>query len=403
MSYGKSDVTDDQTGIASPRRGRRWLRRGFGCLGIALVLLIIAFFALGGPGIVSSMRGPAVPFDPAHVPPAPDYAKKGAWLALAGRPGQERSTTPGVVPIDEAQAPADVFFIAPTTYKGSPVWNGAYDAPYELTPLNPPVLLEQASVFNGCCRIYAPHYRQATLAGLGKSPPAVELAYADVAAAFRYYIAYLNHGRPFILASHSQGTGHAIKLLQAEILGTPIKDRMIAAYLIGGYIPDSFADLGLPTCDAPLQTGCVLSYNTNQTGRTAARILIDNKTYWWRGRMKSSGQAKAICVNPLNWRREGAAPASANEGAMPFPQPPFRDGPTMLAALVPHLTGAVCHDGLLDVDIPWSAPSGFIDKLSILYGSYHLSDYGVFYGNLRSNARDRVAAWVAAHPRTIAR
>ena len=387
-------MTDDQT--TTPPRKRRWLRRGLGCFGVLILLLVIAFFALGGPAIIDSMRSPATPFAATKAPPAPDYAKADSWLALSGRPGQERSTTPGVTPTDEAQAPADVFFIAPTTYKGNDVWNAPYDAPFARTPLNPPVLLEQASVFNGCCRIYAPHYRQASLAGL-KNPAAFDLAYADIAAAFRYYIAHYNHGRPFILASHSQGTGHSIRLLQAEILGTPIKDRMIAAYLIGGYIPDSFAELGLPVCDAPLQTGCLISWNTSQTGRSGARMIVDNKHYWWRGKA-INGPAKAVCVNPLTWRREGAAPASANQGAMPFPQPPFRDGPTTLAALVPHLTGAACHDQLLDVDIPWGAPSGFHDKLSFLFGSYHLGDYGIFYANLRSNAHDRVGAWVAAHP-----
>lgn len=50
--------------------------------------------------------------------------------------------------------------------------------------LNPPVLLDQVSVFDGCCRLYAPRYRQATLAAL-KVPAAMDVAYGDVATAFR--------------------------------------------------------------------------------------------------------------------------------------------------------------------------------------------------------------------------
>jgi hypothetical protein len=384
------------TDAGAPRRKRRWLRLGLGCAGVIVVVLIAAFSAVGGWGVLASMRKPSTPYDARRLPPAPDYGNADAWLALAGRAGLERSTPPGMTPVDGADAPADVFFVHPTTFHGSPVWVAPFDASDEAAPLNGAVLLEQVSVFDGCCRTYAPRYRQATLAGLD-IPAAMDVAYGDIATAFRYYIAHLNQGRPFIVASHSQGTAHAIRLLQEEILGTPLQQRMIAAYLIGGYVPDTFGELGLPICDAPRQTGCVLSYNTSQVGRSGARMLIDNKSYWWRGARKTSGQAKAVCVNPLTWNQHGAAPASANGGSLPFPVPPYGHEPKRLPALVPHLTGAACNNGLLDVDVPLSAPKGFIDHLSLIFGSYHLNDYGFFYDALRRNAGDRVQAWREAN------
>ena len=388
--------------MSAPRKKRRWVRRGFGCFGVIIVLLLGLFTAVGGWGLIAGMRGPAKPYDARDLPPTPDYAKSAAWLAFPDRNGLERSTPPGVTPIDEAQAPADVFFVHPTTYKGSPVWVAPFDASNQAAPLNPPVLLDQVSAFNGCCRLYAPHYRQATLAAL-KNPAAMQVAYADIASAFRYYIAHLNHGRPFIIASHSQGTAHAIRLLQEEILDKPsLKQRMVAAYLIGGYVPDTFGELGLPICDTARQTGCVVSYNTSQVGRSGARMIVDTKTYWWRGALVLDGKSNAICVNPLNWSQKDAAPASANAGSLPFPAAPFGSTAKPLPELVRNLTGAVCHDRLLDVDIPWSAPSGFIDKLSVALGSYHLNDYGIFYDALRRNAVDRVDAWRgvnAAHSR----
>ena len=381
----------------APRRKRRWLRRGLGCIGIVVVILLIAFTAVGGWGILASLRGPSDPYDASALPPAPDYAKARAWLALPGRNGLERSTPPGMTAIDERTAPADVFFVHPTTFRGSPVWVAPFDASNDAAPLNPPVLLDQLSVFNGCCRLYAPHYRQATLAAL-KEPAAMNVAYADVAAAFRHYIAHLNHGRPFIIASHSQGTAHAIELLQREILGTPLQPRLVAAYLIGGYVPDTFGELGLPICASAVQTGCVISYNASQVGRTGARMISQKKAYWWRGARTTNGRSNALCVNPLDWSQADTAPASANPGSLPFPHPPFGRTATQLPALVPHLTGAACHDHLLDVDIPWSAPSGFTDKLSVLFGSYHLNDYGLFYGALRKNAIERSKSWIGSHP-----
>ena len=368
---------------------KRWMRRGVIAVGLIVIALLAAFTAIGGWGL---LQKPSAPFDAAHVPPAPDYADTRTWLAFPGRNGLERSTPPGMTAINERAAPADVFFVHPTTFKGNPVWNAPYDAPHDAAPLDAPVLLGQISVFNGCCRLYAPHYRQATLAGL-KVPAAMDVAYEDVAAAFRYYIAHLNHGRPFIIASHSQGTAHAIRLLQEEVLGTPLQRRLAVAYLIGGYVPDTFPQLGLPICDAARQTGCVMSWNASETGRSGARMITDTRTYWWRGRHLTEGTSRALCVNPLTWHRDGPAPATANPGSLSFPAAPFGHYSKLLPALVPALTRAGCRDGLLEVHVPWSAGSGFVDKLSILFGSYHLNDYGLFYLAMRRNAVERVDAW----------
>ncbi len=380
---------------ARPRRFRRWILRGLGAIALLLLLLVAAFWWFGGFAMIARSRAPATRFDAVTPPPAPDYAAATAWLAWPGRNGLERSTPAGLTPVDEAAAPADVFFIHPTTYKVNGPWNAPFDASGKDAPLNPPVLLDQVSVFNACCRMYAPRYRQATLGGL-KDFKAIELAYGDIARAFRYYLEHRNNGRPFIIASHSQGTAHAIKLLQEEVLGKPIQSHLVAAYLIGGYVPDTFGEVGLPICDSARQTGCVISYNASQVGRTGAQMISRGKRiYWWKGVRTTDGQSNALCVNPLNWKQKGAAPASANGGSLPFPTAPFGTTAKPLTALIPNLTGAECRDGLIEVDVPWSAPSGFTDLLSWIYGSYHLNEYGLFYDALRHNAVDRVAAWQA--------
>jgi len=301
--------------------------------------------------------------------------------------------------VNEAEAPADVFFIHPTTSRAGDVWNVPWSASGDDAPLNPPVLIGQVSVFNACCRLYAPHYRQATLRGLGDDG-AVELAYADIAAAFRLFLAEHNDGRPLIIASHSQGTVHAIRLLQEEVLGKPVQARLVAVYLIGGYVPDDFGALGLPVCDGARQTGCVLSWNAGKIGNLTSRIIIHDKTYWWRGAWKREDQAAALCVNPLTWRAGETAeptPASENAGSLPFPAAPFPETGAALPPLDRGMTGARCHDGMLEVDLPSSAGEGYSDGLTRLAGSYHLQDYGLFYAALRANAADRVAAWKETH------
>ncbi len=371
--------------------GRRWTR----LRALALAATLGGLPALAGCGVVDGLaetfRHPAKSFSETPAPPAPDYARPGAWLAFPGRNGLERSVPAGFAAVDEAAAPADVFFVHPTTYLKNDVWNAGYDVH---GPYDEPVLMGQLSAFNGCCRLYAPRYRQASLHALGKSYPAVALAYSDVAQAFRYYIAHENHGRPFIIASHSQGTQLAVHLLQAEILGTPLQKQLVAAYAIGAFAPSNFGDVGLPPCAGARQTGCVISWNTTQAGKTGAFMLIHDKSYWWRGAERQSGKLDAVCVNPLTWTGTDAAPASANAGSLPFPTAPFPQAATTMPALAPHLTGAVCKDRLLDVDVP-GKPPGFHDALSLLYGSYHRSDYGLFYAAIRSNAVDRVAAFTA--------
>jgi len=366
------------------------------------VVLFCALAALSGCGVISSLREsirhPPKPFETTTAPTAPDYSRPDAWMAFPGRNGLGRSTPPGMTAIDEASAPADLFFVHPTTYLKNDVWNARYDASNTEAPYNAPVLLGQISAFNGCCRLYAPHYRQASLYSLNHSQAANDLAYDDLRRAFHYYIAHQNNGRPFIIASHSQGSMHAVKLLQAEILGTPLQDRLVAAYVVGAYAPGNFAEVGLPVCDSARQTGCIVSWNTSQTGRKGARMLVDDKVYWWRGAQRRGGPS-AICVNPLAWSQTAAAPASANAGSLPFPKAPFPTKASTLPALVPHLTGAVCRQSLLEVDVPKSAPPGFRDKLTLIYGSYHVNDYGLFYAAVRANAVERVASWTAAHPR----
>ena len=390
-------MPESVTPPGKPRPALRKRRRIL--IGIVAVPILLLGLATGAWAILAH---PPKSFDSTPVPPAPDFAQPSAWLAFPGRNGQERSTPPGMAAIDETAAPADVFFVHPTTDLNNRIWNAPFDAPDDVAKLNPPVRLGQISAFNGCCRLYAPQYRQASLPGL-KEPKAVDLAYTDVANAFRYFIAHESKGRPFILASHSQGTALAIELLQREILGTPLQKRMIAAYLVGGYVPQAFATLGLPVCDSPTQTGCVMSWNTSKAGWTIPRkLLLSRPGYWWQGAVRERSGSPPICVNPLDWRENGSASASADPGSLPFPKAPFPDHAATLTPLVPKLTGAACNGPMLEVRIPSGAPSGFSDMLSRLLGIYHANDYGIFYASIRQNAIDRTAAWLRAHPATSA-
>ena len=103
---------------------------------------------------------------------------------------------------------------------------------------------------------------------------AIELAYGDVRAAFRFFLERYSRGRPFILAGHSQGSVLAARLLEQEIAGSGLSERLVAAYLIGGPINDAPGP-GVPACAAPEQTGCLVAWNARgpRFARQRVRLL----------------------------------------------------------------------------------------------------------------------------------
>jgi len=348
-----------------------------------------ASMCLGGAWLAAALLPCTVAADPAGLP-APDYAQASAWAAYPGRSSHAEDVPQGVA--RGSDAGVDVFFIHPTTYLTMAIGNAPYDAGGETgARVDTGVLKFQASVFNGCCRIFAPRYRQASLRAITRNSDAgydaAELAYGDVARAFDAFLA-ASAGRPFILASHSQGSIHALRLLQQRIIGTPLQARLVAAYIVGTALPAQIEQLGLPLCRSAAATGCVITWNTVRSGHDDRRRRND-AVVWWQGRYQPIGGRPLVCVNPLDWRVDGDADAAANLGAVysngrgePIPAP------------VVGLTGAQCEDGLLGVSIPFGERRHFSDLLS-LAGIDHDFDYSYFYMNIRANALERARAYAA--------
>jgi len=332
---------------------------------------------------MSFMMQPAESFADTEPPPAPDYANPDHWAALPGREDLADVTPTGAVRDNQAEAEVDVFFIHPTTYYENSGWNQdlANEPVNAITDYG--VLRNQASVFNGCCRIYAPRYRQATLYSFfdleGGGQNAIDFAYEDVARAFRHYLDHYNQGRPFILAGHSQGALHLDTLLGKEMQGSSNAERMIAAYPIGYYVDGSN---GFPVCQSAEQTGCQVTWNALAPGVE-----------------RFDDTPNPICVNPLTWRADGAyADFSANLGAVTYgfsldDEPPSE-------AIEPGIADAQCIDGALIVT---EVRSEHYPTLLFGDGNYHVYDFNLFHMNLRANAEARTRAFLeaqdaSAHP-----
>jgi pimeloyl-ACP methyl ester carboxylesterase len=134
------------------------------------------------------------------------------------------------------QAPIDCFYVYPTV-SDQPTPN----ANLTIDPQEKAIAKFQASRFSSECAVWAPMYRQLTLAGiLNRSEISAEqraIAYADVRAAWRDYLAHHNRGRGFVLIGHSQGTFVLRQLITDEIDRKPsVRRRLVSALLLGGNV-----------------------------------------------------------------------------------------------------------------------------------------------------------------------
>ena len=354
-----------------------------------LALLVVAgAFAIyqWGGDVLLRQATPKGHFEPARAGGGPDYAKPDSWVARPGTPDDPALWLPNGI---SAAGPggAAVFYIHPTTYLHNDRWNAPLRADDDTAFRTRLFVQSQASAFNGAGQVWAPRYRQAAFGAFlldsADAQRALDLAYHDLSAAFAQFLKESGN-RPIILAGHSQGALHLIRLLREKVAGTPVAKRLVAAYVVGWPI-DRVSDLpalGLPACRTPADTGCILSWMSFGEPANPSLILGQWKhTEGLDGRKRR--QEDILCVNPITGTENGAAAAEANPGTL-APTADFGS-----ATLVRGEVGARCEDGLLMVngDIPPIGPY-------VLPGNnYHVYDYALFWGAIRRDAERRLASW----------
>ena len=360
---------------------------------VALIIGAVVVLLVGGIGIwiVSSgpdllrMGGPSGGWDSSAVPPPPDYQSDASWAALPNRRDGADELPPGSGTVDrQDRSSADVFFLHPTTYFFGDTWNASIDDRLANFVTDNATLPQQASVFNGAARVFAPRYRQLILTGEENSAErqrGLEIAFEDISKAFVNYLFSRSNGRPFIIAGHSQGSHLAKRLLDEWIAGRPVQEKLIAAYLIGSTVwdgPHAAEDSTIPLCRTHEDTGCIISWRT--FGEGGEPRLHDDPPW---------GETP-VCTNPLSWSIDDAAVGrEANLGSLPLV------GLTGLRPLDRHLIGATCRDGVLWINEPEASGYG----LAVFPGkNYHTYDYNLFYMNLRQNSQQRIAAFLKETP-----
>jgi hypothetical protein len=243
----------------------------------------------------------------------------------------------------------------------------------------------QATAFEPVGNIYAPFYRQLN-AALAQSKTEAErweladnLPVADVFAAFDYYIRNYNHGRPFILAGHSQGSHMMLFLLSRYMKENPeVYSRMIAAYAIGYPLTASFlaTNKHLKFAEGPDDLGVIVSFNTQSPNVMPGGNIIMTDSV-------------GMVINPVNWKRdETPAPASESLGSfMPGQGNVFVKVPAFADARV-DLTKGVLVCSSVDENALYQPAS------NMGLGVYHSWDFPFYYFNIRENAERRANAFL---------
>lgn len=226
------------------------------------------------PAVVAAPAAVAAPAPGAAA--APDYRIDSHWLCRPGRddicsqPLTATAQGGGSTQSFRADpaAPVDCFYVYPTI-SNDPSANSDLNA----GPEEKRVAQQQLAPFGSQCRMFAPVYRQVTLAALrsrftGGTPMAADaqMALSDVRAAWNDYMARDNKGRGVVLIGHSQGARMLAGLIAAEIDGKPVQRQIVSALLLGTNIAvPKGRDVGgafknLPLCRSSNQTGCVVAY-----------------------------------------------------------------------------------------------------------------------------------------------
>jgi len=200
------------------------------------------------------------------MPAGANYRDEALWIARPDIPNNPSLWTPHGFSATGAPK-VSVFFVHPTSFMERSAWNAPIDD-RESQDRARLFVRGDASVFNGIGAIWAPKYRQATfgafLTSQDNARRALDFAYRDVLAAYDEFIREAPADRPIILAAHSQGSYHLMRLLAERIRNAPEARRIVAAYLIGWPVSET-ADmpaLGLPACQRPDQARCILSWQS---------------------------------------------------------------------------------------------------------------------------------------------
>jgi Protein of unknown function (DUF3089) len=329
------------------------------------MLVAMAFVSITGCSAIKNLQMDANE----HTALPIDYSRLENWAAHPEK--KDPSDTIPKSLTENTEKEVNVFFIHPTTYTGK-MKTGRENATIIDQKINDKTdasaIRFQASVFNENSNVYAPRYRQAHIS-MYKEKDSLYLkskfglAYTDVKNAFQVFLKHQN-GRPFIIASHSQGTTHAKLLIKEMIEGTPLQEKLIVAYLIGMPVEKNYFDEIKPCTDS-IQTNCFVSW------RTFRKDYNDS----WASRIDTS----IVVVNPITWKSNSEIiPEEKHMGAILYNMNKIYKG---------------THQTQVEGSGLWISKPKFPGSFLYRTKNYHVGDINLFYLDIRNNIKQRIRTY----------
>jgi Protein of unknown function (DUF3089) len=266
-----------------------------------------------------------------------------------------------------------------------------------------------ASPFSPDCQIYAPIYRQVTLADLVAHPdlnfgPAETVtAYDSIKAGFEDFLNHELDGRPFAVIGESQGAAMLNLLLGRLVDDVPaLRAKLVAAIILGGNVEVPAGRLvggtfqHIPACSRPGETGCVIAYSSFPStppagslfGRPGQGVSLQSNQTARQG-------LQVVCVNPAALSGGPATLGSVfpSLGALPTPWVSY-----------PGLYTARCErsDGASWLNVtkatgPADHRPTVTEEGGPTYG-YHVWDLSLAQHNLVSDVAAAEITWTRDHP-----
>lgn len=302
----------------------------------------------------------------------PDYADPDCWVSLP----------------EASSHDADTFFILPTVNMKETVPGNEDFTDERSASRFVKTFLMESGIVDESTDVYAPFYRQATLGCyLGEDGLVTEdinaanevmeyddTAYSDIRNAWLYYMENDNRGRPVVLFGYSQGAYMVLRLLDEFGSSDELSGVLVAAYVIGAPVDESFLSEhpSLKTAQEATDTGVIISFNA-----------VDEKA--------EKPETAEYAINPLNWKTDGTpAGKEDNLGYV------VTDKTGQVTEEIPAYCGAYldAESGKLVV-----TDAGNLDELyastGTLFaaGDYHLYDLNLFFRNLQKNVADRIESF----------
>lgn len=305
------------------------------------------------------------PFEAKDQPVAPDYSQASSWAALPFRADVADGIPKFETWINDSLKEVDVFYVHPTIYDKGNTWNADLNDQKLNDKVDRLPVRLQASAFNRTARVYAPRYRQAILDVFyhpsEDGQKALDFAYEDVKKAFGHYLKNYNNGRPFIIASHSQGSLHCRRLLQEFVDGKPLQKQFVAGYIVGYTVQESMYT-SIPLCRDSLQTGCYVSW----------------LSYRWGYKPKGDFSRDAASINPLVWTTDTC---TVNRKA--------GDGGILLNTRKKYKQANTVRIKGSHLWVRTRIP------FFVFLGNMHIVDYNLFWFDIRKNVQERMDAFKA--------